>query len=81
MSRYSDPRELGTTMGVAQTFAGISRVAAPLLATSLFQRLGHGWPFYVAGGYVGLVGLMAFRLPPPPRLVADPAEERGVTVS
>ncbi|HEX3232677.1 MAG TPA: MFS transporter [Gemmatimonadales bacterium] len=65
MSRYSDPRELGTTMGVAQTFAGISRVAAPLLATSLFQRLGHGWPFYVAGGYVGLVGLMAVRLPPP----------------
>jgi hypothetical protein len=68
-------------MGVAQTFAGISRVVAPLLATSLFQRLGHGWPFYVAGGYVGLVGLMAFRLPAPPRLAAEPAAERGAPVS
>src|SRR3954449_6273614 len=74
MSRYSDPRELGTTMGVAQTFAGISRVAAPLLATSLFQRLGHAWPFYVAGGYVALVGIMAFQIDPYPR-VTKPATE------
>jgi multidrug resistance protein len=64
MSRHSDPGELGTTMGVAQTFAGIARVVAPLLATAAFQRLGHGWPFYIAGGYVALVGLMALRLPP-----------------
>ena len=63
MSRHSDPAELGTTMGVAQTFAGLARVAAPLLSTTAFQRLGHGWPFYIAGGYVTLVGLMAFRIP------------------
>ncbi len=50
MSHQSDPRELGTTMGVAQTFAGLARVAAPLLATAAFQRLGHGAPFYLAGG-------------------------------
>ena len=53
MSRYSDARELGTTMGVAQTFAGLARVVAPLLATTIFQRLGHAWPFYVAGGVRG----------------------------
>ncbi len=64
MSRYSDANELGTTMGVAQTFSGLARVVAPLLATAAFQRLGHGWPFYIAGGYVGLVGMMALRLPP-----------------
>lgn len=63
MSRHSDPSELGTTMGVAQTFAGIARVVAPLLSTAAFQRLGYGWPFYIAGGYVALVGLMALRLP------------------
>jgi multidrug resistance protein len=62
MSRVSDPRELGTTMGVAQTFAGLARVAAPILATVTFQRLGHGWPFYVAAGYVALVGIMAFQV-------------------
>ena len=62
MSRSSDPGELGTTMGVAQTFAGLARVAAPLLATSIFQRVGHGWPFYAAGGVVALVGIMAFQV-------------------
>jgi multidrug resistance protein len=62
MSRHSAPGELGTTMGVAQTFAGLARVAAPILATTTFQRLGHGWPFYVAGGFVALVGIMAFQV-------------------
>jgi multidrug resistance protein len=62
MSRAADPGELGTTMGVAQTFAGLARVAAPILATVTFQRLGHGWPFYVAAGYVALVGIMAFQV-------------------
>ncbi len=62
MSRQSDPRELGTTMGVAQTFAGLARVAAPLLATTAFQRLGHGAPFYIAGGCVALAGVLAFQI-------------------
>ena len=55
-------RELGATMGVAQTFAGLARVAAPLLATMAFQRLGHGWPFFLAGGCVAVVGILAFRV-------------------
>lgn len=62
MSRQSDPRELGTTMGVAQTFAGLARVAAPLLATAAFQRIGHGAPFYLAGACVAIVGVLAFRI-------------------
>jgi predicted MFS family arabinose efflux permease len=74
MSRASDPRELGTTMGVAQTFAGLARVAAPILATIAFQRLGHGWPFYLAAGYVALVGLMAFQVDPYPRVTKPAAE-------
>ena len=77
MSRYSDPAELGTTMGVAQTFAGLARVMAPLLATSLFQRLGHGWPFYVAGGFVALVGIMAFQVDVHPRAAKRAAEGAG----
>jgi multidrug resistance protein len=74
MSRYSDPAELGTTMGVAQTFAGLARVMAPLLATVAFQRLGHGWPFYIAGGYVALVGIMAFQVRVHPRVAKAAAE-------
>jgi multidrug resistance protein len=74
MSRYSEPGELGTTMGVAQTFAGLARVLAPILATITFQRLGHGWPFYVAGGFVALVGIMAFQVDVHPRIAERAAE-------
>jgi multidrug resistance protein len=78
MSRFSDPRELGTAMGVAQTFAGLARVAAPLLATAAFQRLGHGWPFYLAGACVGVVGVLAFQMKPPSLSVsAELAEEEA----
>ena len=77
MSRQVEPGELGTTMGVAQTFAGLARVAAPLLATTLFQRLGHGWPFFVAGGFVALVGLMAFQVDVHPRAAKRAAEGAG----
>jgi MFS family permease len=64
MSRKSSKDEIGTTMGVAQTFAGLSRVVAPLIATTAFQRLGHAWPFYIAATAVGLVGLMARKVEP-----------------
>ena len=74
MSRVSDPRELGTTMGVAQTFAGLARVLAPILATVVFQRLGHGWPFFVAAGYVALVGVMAFQVDVQPRAARQAAK-------
>jgi MFS family permease len=62
LSRHSDPRELGATMGTAQTFAGLARVAAPLLATMAFQRLGHAWPFYLAGGCVAVVGVLSLQV-------------------
>lgn len=71
MSRHSDPRELGVTMGVAQTFAGLARVLAPLLATIIFQRFGHDWPFYVAGGFVALAGFLTLQLPDAPRAPED----------
>jgi MFS family permease len=75
MSRASEPAEVGTTMGVAQTFAGISRVIAPVVATAAFQRFGSGAPFFLAAGVVALVGILAFRLPAagPER----PTEARG----
>jgi MFS family permease len=74
MSRYSEKTELGTTMGIAQTFAGLSRVAAPLLSTTLFQRISHGMPFYFAASFVAVVSLLAFQVqsqpaPEPVRVV------------
>lgn len=78
MSRQSDPRELGVTMGVAQTFAGLARVAAPLLATMAFQRLGHGAPFYLAGACVAVAGMLALQIQVGPGVsVHPPAEEKA----
>lgn len=64
MSRASEKHELGTTMGVAQAFSGLARVIAPLVATTAFQRLGHSWPFTLAGGFVALVGVLTWRVRP-----------------
>jgi len=74
MSRHTEKTELGLTMGIAQTFAGISRVTAPVLSTTLFQRVSHGMPFYFAATFVGIVSLLAFQVesrpaPEPVRVV------------
>jgi predicted MFS family arabinose efflux permease len=71
MSHASEKAEVGTTMGVAQTFAGLSRVVAPLIATSAFQRFGSPAPFYLAGAIVLLVGAMAFRLDVAPHALRE----------
>jgi MFS family permease len=65
MSQCSARGDVGAVMGTAQTYAGISRVIAPLGATAAFQRLGHGTPFWLAAGLVVLVGLWTVRLRPP----------------
>ena len=62
MSRGADKAELGVTMGIAQTYAGIARMVAPVIATFAYQQFGHAAPFYVAGGIVALVGILAFRI-------------------
>jgi multidrug resistance protein len=62
MTRVSDKDAVGTTMGTAQFFAGISRVLAPLTATFVFQNYGHRSPFFVGAGLVALVSLLAFRI-------------------
>jgi multidrug resistance protein len=63
MSRESPKSELGVTMGIAQTYGGIARMAAPVIATASYQHLGHTMPFNVAAVLVALVSLLAFRIP------------------
>ena len=74
ISASTPKHELGVTMGVAQTFAGIARVIAPLFATKVFQDFGHGWPFVASAAIVLFVGLLAIRVEPSPdEPAADPA--------
>ena len=61
-SRWVEKSELGTTMGTAQTFAGMSRTVAPLIATTLFQRVSPAMPFYVGSAYIVLVLFLSLRV-------------------
>jgi multidrug resistance protein len=61
LSHAVDPAELGTMMGVAQTFAGIARVIAPIVGTMMFQRVGISAPFIFGGCIVLLVSWATFR--------------------
>ena len=76
MTRYSNPAETGMTMGVAQTYGGISRVVAPFIATWAYQQIGHGAPFVVGAALVALVGLIAVRLEPGPVPGPSPLGDR-----
>ena len=68
LSEAATQGELGTTMGVAQTFAGLSRVVAPIVGTIAFQRLGVDAPFLLSGCVAAGVGYVAFRhVRPAPR--------------
>jgi multidrug resistance protein len=73
LSHATEASELGTTMGVAQTFAGIARVAAPIVGTLAFQWLGIGSPFILGGCVVLLVSWAAFHHVHAPARVIGPA--------
>ena len=61
-SRHADPHELGTTMGTAQSFAGVSRTVSPLVSTALFQHVGHGIPFLFSAACMGIVGVLSSKI-------------------
>lgn len=64
--------ELGQLLGVQQAFAGLSRVVGPLAAGAAFAALGEGSPFWLAGGVMVLVTLLAARLLDAERRSAEP---------
>ncbi len=70
LSHATDPDELGTTMGVAQTFAGVARIIAPIAGTIAFQRIGIDAPFQLAGVTMLIVALISWRFIRPPSTAA-----------
>jgi MFS family permease len=64
ISRYATPEEVGQTMGVQQSFGGMSRLVGPVWAGAAFQHLGPAEPFWLAAALVFLTGLFALRLSP-----------------
>lgn len=64
LSHATDASEVGATMGVAQTFAGIARVLGPFVGTAVFQHIGIGSPFILGGCIVGCVSWATFNFVP-----------------
>ncbi|HVS66613.1 MAG TPA: MFS transporter [Thermoanaerobaculia bacterium] len=55
--------ETGQILGVQQAVGGLARIVGPLLAGSLFGRLGPGSPFLVSGVLMVAASFWALRLP------------------
>jgi len=64
LSRSVDKADFGLAMGIAQTFAGISRMISPVTSTALFEHAGRSTPFFVAAEMVGVGSLLAAQLKP-----------------
>jgi multidrug resistance protein len=73
VSQRTDRHELGLVMGAQQTFRGIVSIVGPIGATVSFATLGHGVPFLLAAGVVGIAGVLAFREHPDEPVVAATA--------
>ena len=58
ISRWSDPGQQGTTMGLSRSLGALGRVLGPVCGGWTFYHLGPAWPFWTAGG------LLALALPP-----------------
>jgi multidrug resistance protein len=69
VSRRAEYHEVGLIMGAQQTFRGIMSIVGPVGAT-LSYELGHGLPFLLAAGIVGVAAFLAAREPREKRVPA-----------
>jgi MFS transporter, DHA1 family, tetracycline resistance protein len=67
VSQQTDARSQGSMLGGQQVVGGIGRVLGPVWAGALFGAVGIGSPFLVGAVLVTVAGLVALRIPPPPR--------------
>lgn len=75
ITRYAPPEAVGQTMGVQQSFGGVSRLLAPIWAGAAFQALGPPWPFLFGGTLVLATAALSLRLRPGQAPLPRRAEE------
>ena len=66
VSRAAGADAQGGTLGVSQSAASLSRVAGPIAAGLLFQKIAPGAPYAVAALLAGVAAVVAARLRPQP---------------
>ncbi|HXF94818.1 MAG TPA: MFS transporter [Gemmatimonadales bacterium] len=62
VSQRAQHHEVGLVMGAQQTFRGIMSIVGPVGGTLTYE-LGHGLPFFLAAGVVGVAAVLAAREP------------------
>ncbi len=55
VSHRADPKQIGVTMGVQQTYRGLAAIFGPVYAGWAYGALGHTVPFYMSAGIVVFV--------------------------
>lgn len=50
LSRLTDERSQGGTIGLSRSFGALARTLGPAAGTWIFGAFGAGWPFWTAGG-------------------------------
>lgn len=50
LSRLTDERSQGGTIGLSRSFGALARTLGPAVGTWIFGAYGAGWPFWTAGG-------------------------------
>ena len=54
LSRLTDERSQGGTIGLSRSFGALARTLGPAAGTWIFGAAGAGWPFWAAGGLMVL---------------------------
>ena len=62
VSHRAPHHEMGLTMGVQQTFRGVSSVVGPLSAGVAYERLGPSVPFFACAAILAFATLLAWRV-------------------
>lgn len=57
VSRFAPKAEMGQTLGLQQSFGGVTRMLGPTLAGIAFAKLGPAWPYWLSS--VLMVGVLA----------------------
>jgi len=55
VSHRADPKDIGVTMGVQQTYRGFAAILGPSYAGIAYGALGHTVPFYLSAGIIVFV--------------------------
>jgi MFS family permease len=83
ITRFAPPDAVGQTVGLQQSFGGMSRLLAPIWAGAAFQMIGPRYPFWIGGSLVLATAAMALRFRPGqaplPRRAEETTENDGAT--